>query len=166
MDYNLVETYAVANSSEEYGSDVMLKINEKFASAARGKLKFVIGIIQYLTNFFEIQRSAFEKNEENWLEEFNTFVREALEGDGKDLKGAKWQLEYYFHIAEFTRDADMKRAIALYLKYYLEYIRDNVEYVTANEFLNLPLYRNFDGNYFNKNYVFGELINIIDAELT
>jgi hypothetical protein len=165
MEYTKASEYAKLNATNDFGSDIMKRINDKFVSSATGKLSYMKYFIQALTDFFETQKLAYDNGQENWFDEFHNHVQETLEGNGADIQGLKKQLTMYFWNQEFKREPDKKRAIALYLKYYVQYIKDNVSVVTAVEFLNLPINKNYNGNYFNKDYVFGELLNIIEKQL-
>jgi hypothetical protein len=165
MDYENIHDYAVKMASTEYGSDVMAKINNKFVSSTTGRLTYVIKIIQALTDFFEYQNIAAERDQLQYVKEFHDYIKESLEGNDIDRYGILESLKKYFWIQEFKRDPEKQKAIALYLKFYVQYIKDNVRTIDVERFLEMLEKVELKGRYFDKNYVFGEMLKIIEAKI-
>lgn len=165
MEFQKVNDYAKEQASKEFGSNVIDKINNQTISSATGHLTYIRDAIITLTKCFEVQKLAYQKGTEGWLDEFHKDVKELIEGDGNQLQGLKKRLTIYFFNQEFTRDPEKKKAIALYLKFFIEYVRDNVEIIDIEDFLEELADKGYNGNYFDKNYVFGELLEIVNKQI-
>ena len=162
MEYKEAHQYAVDKSSEEYGSDVMQKINNLPVSSATGRLTYVVKIIQALSDFFETQNLAAVKNQKEFVREFHDYVKRALDGDGQDMKGILVNIKQYFWIQEFKRDPEKQKAIALFLKHYVTFIKDNVKTISVEDFLDISDDTPLQGRYFDKEKVFGDIIELVE----
>jgi hypothetical protein len=151
----------VNKSSEEFGSDVMQKINNLPVSSATGRMTYVVKIIQALSEFFETQNLAAVKNQKEFVKEFHDYVKSALDGDGQDMKGILENIKQYFWIQEFKRDPEKQRAIALFLKHYVTFIKDNVKTISVDDFLDISVDTPLQGRYFDKEKVFGDIIKLV-----
>jgi hypothetical protein len=165
MDFNYINRIALEEASKDFGSDVLKEINKNIPSSANSRLTLFFASIQTLTNIFEVQKDASDKNVEHYIKDFNSSVKEALEGDGEESVGTRGILKDLFMVQELKRDLSKKRAIAFYLKRYLQHIDKHVKVVSVEEFLGLPIQESYGHNYFDKNYVFGSLMTIIDANM-
>lgn len=163
MEYKNAHEYAVEKASIDFGSDVMAAINNKFVSSATGKLTYVIKIIQALADFFETQNLAAVKNQKEFVKEFHDYVKVALDGDNEEMKGIITNIKQYFWNQEFKRDPDKKKAVALFIKYYVIYIKDNINFITVDVFLDLRDETPLDGRYFDKEKVFGDIIDLVET---
>jgi len=162
MEYKEAHEYAVAESSEEYGSDVMQKINNLPVSSATGRLTYVVKIIQALADFFETQNLAAVKDQSEYVREFHDYVKSALDGDEENMKGILVNIKQYFWIQEFKRDPEKQKAIALFLKHYVIFIKNNVKTITVEEFLEISDDTPLEGRYFDKEKVFGDIIEMVE----
>lgn len=165
MEFKSAHDFAVKKASEEFGSDVLQKINNKYASSATGRLNYAMRTIKALADFFETQNLVSEKENKEIVKELNSYVKNTVDGDGSEIKGIITNLKQYFWNQEFKRDPEKKKAIALYLKHYLEYLKNNVKHITVEQFLEIYDDIDVEAKYFDKEYVFGELITVINDEL-
>jgi hypothetical protein len=123
----------------------------------------VIRIIQALADFFETQNLASVKNQIEFVKEFHDYVKVALDGDSDEMKGIIVNIKQYFWNQEFKRDPAKKRAIALYIKHYVTFIKDNVKFITVDVFLDLRDETPLEGRYFDKEKVFGDIITLVET---
>lgn len=160
MDYTKANEYAIDKASNEFGSDIMQKINNQSISAATGKLSYIIAMIKGLSNFFEEQSQAVCEDKKAFVVMVHDFVKTTLDG-GDDSQGIIQQIKQYFLIQEFERDPEKKKAISLYLIHYVTYIKYNVEFVPVEMFLEFSEDVTLNARYFDKEKVFGDIIKLI-----
>lgn len=163
MEYKNAYGYAVEKASIDFGSDVMATINNKFVSSTTWKFTYLIKIIQALADFFETQNIAAVKNQKEFTRQFNDYVKIALDGDNEKMKGILSNIEQYFLNQEFKTDPDKKKAIALFIKHYVIYIKDNINFITVDIFLDIRDETPLDGRYFDKEIVFGDIIDFVET---
>lgn len=162
MDFIPAYDFASVRASNDFGSNVIDTINNREISNAVYHFNHMVNSLNALSDIFETQKLAHDKGKMDGLDEFNGYVKELIEGDGQELQGLIKRLKIFFWNQEFKRDPPKKKAMALFLKYYTEYLRDHSIFVPIEEFMKLIEQKRYNGNYFDKNYVFGQLLDIIN----
>lgn len=143
-------------ASEKLGYDVQQRIWNRPTSAG-GQLTYAFSSIKILCELFEKQKEHLATIEV--MEQYQEIVRCAVDGDEQDgMAGLRKGLEQYARHQEFRRDPEKKIAAFTWLFELLSIITEGVQVVTVEEFKHLPYEKTFyDGKYFDRDYVFGEL---------
>lgn len=162
INFLLAEAYAVEHATADFGRDVRDLIQG--ANRITPKYRFLLEYLNTLTQVFETVALANIANQEEYIDEFYNYVQECLEGEvGKvEIKGIKARFKEFFYHRIFSQDPRLKEAVSLFFRHYITYIKENVEVVPIEDFMELIEIKRYNGDYFDKNKVFGKLIEIVE----